>query len=595
MASSNDFARLAADFRSGQQPVSNWVARLIKAAKEEQAKPPLQFALPDGKRLLETSRQTVRSAYLLGFVYRMTGDASCKDRLLQTLGEVTRFPNWNPSHFLDVAEMTHAVAVSYDWLYDAWSDEERTMIRRAIVDMGLRPGDDACRTGVWWTRATHNWNQVCNGGLLSAALAIGDEDPELGFRVFTNALSRLPRAMFEFEPDGALIEGPGYWKYAMKYSIVAIASLQTALGQDFGLSSGPGFSKAGDFWMQVHGPTGRSFNFADSPDRKGSCPHMFWLGREFGRPEWLACEKLAFTAPAPEHVLWYDPDLDRTPAVSQPVVAAFRGVEMVSLRTAWDDPEAGFVALKGGTNGANHGHLDLGTFVYEALGERWVVDLPHDDYNLPDFFGKKRWTYYSNRAEGHNTLVLNPTNAPDQVLTARAPVLESEDTRKGPVASLDLSEAYAPHASSVRRRAELMRDGTFVLEDTFEGLTRDHDLWWFAHTPAEVVVGPDGRTARLSLNGKTVQVAVELPQDAVWSVMPARPLPTSPDPEKQNRYELFRKLAVHVRGTQPTNVIGELQAALGDLREAVGESKRSIKVRFTPVRTDRPPASSPVE
>ena len=40
--------------------------------------------------------------------------AKAKENLL----EVCAFKDWNPSHFLDTAEMSHAVGVGYDWLYE---------------------------------------------------------------------------------------------------------------------------------------------------------------------------------------------------------------------------------------------------------------------------------------------------------------------------------------------------------------------------------------------------------------------------------------------------------------------------------------------
>jgi hypothetical protein len=53
---------------------------------------------------------------------------------------VANFPDWHPEHFLDTAELTTALAIGYDWLYDYLSPEDRSAIRRAIVDKGLRPG-----------------------------------------------------------------------------------------------------------------------------------------------------------------------------------------------------------------------------------------------------------------------------------------------------------------------------------------------------------------------------------------------------------------------------------------------------------------------
>ena len=98
--------------------------------------------------------------------------------------------------------------------------------------------------------------------------------------------------------------------------------------------------------------------------------------------------------------------------------AVFRGTDTAFFRSAWDDPGAVYVGFRGGDNKANHSHLDLGNFVLDALGERWALDLGPDNYNLPGYFGKQRWTYYRLRTESHNTLTLDGAN---QVVSARAP------------------------------------------------------------------------------------------------------------------------------------------------------------------------------
>ena len=49
-----------------------------------------------------------------------------------------RFNDWNPSHFLDVGEMTFALAIGYDWLFDQLDEPSRKEIRTAIVEKGLK-------------------------------------------------------------------------------------------------------------------------------------------------------------------------------------------------------------------------------------------------------------------------------------------------------------------------------------------------------------------------------------------------------------------------------------------------------------------------
>jgi len=96
--------------------------------------------------------------------------------------------------------MTHAFGIGYDWLFDALSAEERVTLRTAIIEKGLKPSfvdklPNAARGYNWWLTVTHNWNQVCNGGLTVGALAVADEEPELAERVIRRALDSIKLPM----------------------------------------------------------------------------------------------------------------------------------------------------------------------------------------------------------------------------------------------------------------------------------------------------------------------------------------------------------------------------------------------------------------
>jgi hypothetical protein len=146
----------------------------------------------------------------------------------------------------------------------------------------------------WWSKSTHNWNQVCNGGMAVGALAIGDVEPEISSEVLEAALGSLPLAMHEFAPDGGWGEGPGYWCYATEYNVYLLAALQTALGTDFHLSDMPGFSRTGDFPLHFVGPTGKAFNFADAHDSWHGASQWFWLADRFDHPAYSQAQ-LAFS------------------------------------------------------------------------------------------------------------------------------------------------------------------------------------------------------------------------------------------------------------------------------------------------------------
>ena len=69
---------------------------------------------------------------LLAAAFRLTGKPVYAERAKRELLAAAAFENWNPSHFLDTAEMTFGVALGYDWLYDTLDDATRKTLCEAI-------------------------------------------------------------------------------------------------------------------------------------------------------------------------------------------------------------------------------------------------------------------------------------------------------------------------------------------------------------------------------------------------------------------------------------------------------------------------------
>jgi hypothetical protein len=424
-----------------------------------------------------------------------------------------------------------------------------------MVTKGLQPALSVYREKRWWSTARHNWNQVCNGGIGMAALALLDELPDLCGEILNHALQSLQIPMREFAPDGAWGEGPGYWNYATSYNCVFLAALETAVGTDLGLSQMDGFAETGLFPIYITGPTGRTFNFADGGDGTLRAPQMFWLARKFNRPvyAWYA---RSTASPHPLDLLWFDKQGNDAQAEGLPLDKYFRRVEVVTMRTAWNDRNALFVGFKAGDNKFNHSHLDIGTFVLDAMGHRWALDLGADNYNLPGFFGAQRWTYYRLRAEGHNTLVINPSQEPDQDPRAEAKIVRFVSQPDRAFAIADLTSAYAKHgAEKVMRGILLDRQRREVIVQDEVTLKQAGDVWWFLHTPAQVQLSEDGKTATLTQGTATLQAVLLSPKDARFAVMDAKPLPTSPNPLGQNPNNGIRKLAVHLSQTASMQLI----------------------------------------
>jgi len=487
-----------------------------------------------GPRLLSVSRDCLRRIYALVLAYRWTGEEKYAAKARDNLLEVCSFKDWNPSHFLDTAEMSHAVGIGYDWLFNYLDNETRGKIKAALIEKGLKPGLDVYEKNGWWARSEHNWNQVCNGGMIAGALAIAETDPSYAQRIVPAAVKSLPRALKSYGPDGAWGEGPGYWSYATHYTAYGLSALETALGNTFGLLEIEGLSKAGYFPIYTTGPTGLYMNLADVGERSSRrpMPCMFWLARTFNNPLYAYCEheQIEKRSASAAHLVWY--------AAKPPARAAKRQldryfdgpVEVAVFRSAWDDPNALFFGIKAGYNQVNHGHLDLGNFELDALGVRWVRDLGADNYNLPGYWdgkrGGKRWSYYRLNSASHNVPMLGGEN---QDPLAKSSFVKIETNDRRPRAIVDLTEAYSAFAKSVRRGVALMDRKAVLVQDEFE-LKEPCDIAWGLTTDARITLRKEW-IAELDLGGKTLVVRVQSPYHAPFSIESAE----QESPQRSNK------------------------------------------------------------
>lgn len=549
-----DLARVKAVLQEDSE-VKRWYDQLEAQARKMLLQPLVEHKLI-GPRLLDQSRAALERISTLAFLYRLDGDRQKAERARAEMLAAAAFPDWNPSHFLDTAEMTHALAVGYDWLYAYLSPEDRATIRKAIVEKGLKEGLRAFKEDVWWTKVNHNWNQVCNGGLTLGALAIADEEPDVAREMIELSRGSIVLALRSFAPDGGWIEGPGYWNYATEYTVYYLAALESALGTDFGFQQLPGLRDTGLFRIHSVGPLGLTFNYADADPHAGTAAQMFWMARAFEMPLYAQHERrLAAEHPEVFHLVWSPGAESAVAEPNPPLDARFRAINVAFFRSAWDDPDAVYVGFKGGDNAANHSHLDLGTFVLDARGERWALDLGPDEYNLPGYFGKLRYTYYRLRTEGHNTLTIDGENQPER---ATAPLVAYSSTLERAFAVADLSAAYAPKVKQARRGVALLNRRQVLVQDEVE-TTGAADLVWNFHTRARVEL--KGSRATLMQGKAQLEARILSPEGARFEVISASPPP--PQAQQPDVHDLIIRLP---RARGPVR-IAVLLAPSGQIQE----------------------------
>ncbi len=492
-------------------------------------------------RLKDQRRAAMFRIFNCALTYRLTGDLRyahrVRDDLLSGSGvtlagwkaahpdfvEATSwtghlpFTDWGPNHFLNVGEISALMAIGYDWIYHALTEAERAQIRNGIISKGLNAYISAYDGGQSWVVDGNNWNQVCNAGPLLAALAVAEHDPTKAEQVLSRAVASIVHSMEAFKPDGAWPEGPTYWAYGATYNAFFLGGLRTALGNLQGLDADDGyepFGRSGAFHIQTVGPTNQYFSFGDAKQIAYFSPVLFFLSHEFNNPVYAFYERLLAEKDLPRLlsgaamqddtldrflallVAWYYPAGQTLTYEDLPLDQAFRGESAnAAMRTSWTDSNAAYLAFKGGRIKAEHGHMDVGTFVLDALGTRWAEDLGPDTYSLSGYFdfNGPRWQYYRLNNRGHNTLTIN--NAL-QNANANIPIAKFYSTPDLAYATLDMTTAYSGQATQVRRGYAMLDRRRILIEDEVIGAPTGQTIRWGMITRASIAL--EGNKATLS-------------------------------------------------------------------------------------------------
>lgn len=564
---------------------------------DEPACAPLTYELDEEDAILEISRETLERVIALGLVWKVTDDDQYASRAWEELENVCNFADWCPSHFLDVAEMSLAVAVGYDWFFDWLNDEQKQTLSQAFIEKGLKPASSKNLLKYWWSWSKTNWNAVCYSGIGIASMVFYDDCEKQAVNHLTKAYNNMPIHFCNFTPDGAYAEGPGYWEYGVRYLTYFIKTSKQFLGTDFGLSQYAGVEEVGAFPVYISSPTG-VFNYGDNKPNALYSPVLYYYANEFANPltghyqnafaDVLAKElserrtqtqdmrELLHSVREPAReaalsALWYyvsSEEADFSALPKSVHLESSAGEELFIMRSAYLDENATYAAIKGGYNYTNHGDLDIGTFVFDALGVRWAEENGPGHYDTPGYFvptyGGGRWKVYEKRAEGQNTLVINPKEGEDQFAFARCPITETcvtlsgdpgTATKEGGEAVIDMTRAYLESdVERVVRTFRLHEDYTVLTVKDEVQCKEESDIFWFMHTKADIVISPDSKTATLTRDGK--QCIAKCLQDGTFSVMNAESL-VYPDYEYNKQLDL-KKLTVTAENVQSAVIEVEL-------------------------------------
>ena len=523
----------------GNRYVRNISAGIIKAADSLAMHGDYPYRKDaSGRRILENcSRPVLRSLFQTAYAYKITGEKKYLDRSISLLETVCAYPDWNPRHYLDVAELALGVALAYDWLYCEIPSGLRDKVADKLIHEALETSLESRFTQ--WCYEVNNRNQVCNAGLAIAALAVWEKAPTLCRDVLESSIARNRQAMASlYAPDGIYAEGAVYWSYGTTFEVCLLDALESVLGTDYGLSDAPGFDRTPYFEMNMFSCTGREedyFNYADSEDalslpgciwyfvRRSGDSGFLWPAREiYEQPsrlyDELCDDRLAF-------ITLYEAVHAQIKNIAEPEAAPFFGdgpTPLAVLRTGWNKDDL-YLAVKGGSASSSHAHMDAGSFVFDAYGTRWACDPPRPSYAATEKWwkdnGKKRheviWDFFSYRNTSHNTLTVNGKK---HSISGKAHLVKCIDSLDYQGASIDMGEIFAEDLSRAERTVAIVNRCRLEVVDVLETGASPANIRWNWVTPAAVTLCPDG--ILLSRDGVEMKLSSDSSIPLHWRIWP---------------------------------------------------------------------------
>lgn len=520
--------------------VKNYYAA-IKLNAEQILQAPLLTRQMEGRRLLAVSREMLYRMNILSIVYRMERKPEILKRIDDEIKAVCDFSDWNPSHFLDVAEMSLAVAIAVDWAGEALPKATADLAVTSLIEKGIKPSYP--EQGVpGWVNGTNNWNQVCNGGMIAASIVIAEKDPELAAKTISRSLAGMPNALNQYGPDGLYPEGATYWGYGTSFSVATSSLLESAFGSDFGIAAYPAFVKSADFRLLSVAPSGWFYNFADCGDKGGTSGDvtLAWFAKQTGNPVYLERDKFLQSPNAMGKLprlagcglVWLSQFKIQD---ERELPLAWKGDgenPVVILRGAPSDPGQFYFGGKGGRATVSHGNMDAGSFIFELDGIRWVVDPGNQSYHEIEKTGFnlwgncqdcQRWTLLTKNNFGHSTITVN------NALHVNNGFASIRDFKSGerPEATIDMAGVFGGKLKSATRRFLKEDNRSVLIEDKFQLSDSTQQITWQLITTADVEIVKGG--AVLKQGGKQLNVENLSHPELVVSIISLDPPPLELD------------------------------------------------------------------
>jgi len=352
---------------------------------------------------------------LLPLAEALEPDGKYLPQIERDIEALAQLDNWNypnndvhkaHGYFVDLVSVSHASKlVAMDrLLQDRLSPELRRTIREQVDKQVFRPFEKGIRSGkgiYWWVTVTHNWNSVCMAEILGCALYL-KEDPEERAWYLALAEKVLPYSEKGFEESGFYTEGVSYWNYGFGHYVLAAELVRAVTAGKIDWLKKPKVQKVSEFGARMEIQDGIYPSFADCKSTFQPDPWLVhWLNNRIDESREKRDTKTPIDPLENRNFqnlsviflnLFHQVDPDEAYAREFPFSERewFEDVQFLICRPNRDSQTRMAATFKGGHNGVNHNHNDLGTMTI-LLGDRELIADPGAEVYTYRTFSKYRY------------------------------------------------------------------------------------------------------------------------------------------------------------------------------------------------------------
>jgi hypothetical protein len=386
------------------------------------------------------------------------------------VGEITNILSWTWFLFKDEFDKIHPL------ISKRLKDE---LMKKAVLPYYER--EDLWWMGLDIPRKVNNWVPWVNHNLLTAILILED-DQDQKIKGVHKVLRGVDVFINQYPEDGGCDEGPSYWGHAGAELYQNIDLLRRATNGKFDIFDNQLIQNIGSYIYKAYIYYPYFINFADAAPQTNSRPQVIYsYGKDIKDPvmqnfgSFLAKEQgwgvEIPTGKIDEQImqLMRMDEIQSSPA-RNPLVSDFLlpDIEIAGARDMEDSSEGFFFAAKGGHNGENHNHNDVGSCILFYNGKPCLIDIGPEAY-VAKTFSKRRYEIWSLQSQYHNTPRIN---GQDQSPGARFKAINTDfktDSKKA-VFSTDIAGAYpeSAHIKKWVRNYVLERGKKFTIQDNYE-------------------------------------------------------------------------------------------------------------------------------